>query len=66
MQRNSQTKDNLEVTRQQQKETARNYNVIFQGILRQLDYSEIEGGCPLQKCQFRSNPRAKGEYQNTT
>ena len=32
---------------------------------RQLDYSEIEGGCPLQNCPFRSNLRAKGEYQNT-
>ena len=27
MRGNSQTKDNLEITRQQQKETARNYNV---------------------------------------
>ena len=32
---------------------------------RQLDYSEIEGGCPLQKYQFRSNLRAKGEDHNT-
>jgi len=46
---NSQTKDNLGMTRQQQKETARNYNAIFKGIWTSVGLLWNREGLPPSK-----------------
>ena len=60
MRGNSQAKDNLEITTQQQKETARNYNAMFLGILTSVGLLwNREGAAPLKNVNLGVIPEPK-------